>query len=732
MRGVLLTAGVAVMAMAASGVVVRDDGELVRISRDGETVPFAEFRMGERSANCEIAVRGEKDSPFVFIDVTPKGGKVSVVTLPRIALKGVDPKAWKAVGSGGVIGLDKTTGSYCFCALGEVKTRKGYVAAWLTDEWASGSVFFNAKGVTGKAEYGPMVVPKHAAPRTDTFVFGAFDDVRLGLETYADEVAKRHGIRLKEQVSGFCTWYCDKGGYGHPKKEGGACSESETREFIDKVVELGLEKWGFGYYQIDDKWQAGHKEHLGPRMLFDRVRRDGPYPNGLKPTVDYVTGKGFLAGVWYMPFSGDPTDPEWANRKDLFVKSAVTSPANDGIGPYHLEQKKGEPYVTPFGSGALDASNLKTVDYIRETAARITKDWGFRMIKYDGMYSGMGADLGFGDWYAEEALDRVAFADPGMSNAQAYRHGVRAMREGCAEGTRILACNVAQNARGIAVSYGLVDLLRIGGDNGPIDCFPGRYMAGPLRGSPRYFLNGRVWYNDPDPVYVRDAVPVGRARLMATWTSLGGLLYNFSDWLPWLSAERVEILRRTMAPHRHPKEVRPVDYLATTTNNVWKLAVGDYAVFGLYNWDTNTTMKVDYDLDYADLDPAKTYVGFDFWNDRFVPSFKGRFVFDVPVDDCRVIAVRALDGETPVLVSTSRHVASPVIDVTGEAWDAATKTLSGTSKTVPGEAYELRIWVPDGCRAISSGNGKVLQNGSELRVIFADCNETLNWRIRFE
>ena len=730
-RRAMLSAGAAVMAMAAFGVTVEDDGELVRIGRDGETKPFAEFRKGERSANCEIAVRTAEGSPFAYVDVTPKAGKVSVSDLPRIRLRGIDPKTWAAVGTGGLTNLKHRVGSYAFCALGDVKTRKGYVAAWLTDEWASGSVFFDAKGVTGRAEYGPMVVPAGAAPRTDTFVFGAFDDVRLGLEAYADEVAKRHGIKMKKQISGFCTWYCDTGGYGHPKGEGGACSESETRAFVDKVVELGLAKWGFDYYQIDDKWQAGHKEYLGPRMLFDRVRTDGPYPNGLKPTVDYVNAKGFVAGLWYMPFSGDPTDPEWANRKDLFVKSAVTSPQDDGFGRWHLAQKEGEPYVTPFGSGALDASNPKTADYIRKTAARVTRDWGFRMIKYDGMYSGMAADLGFGNWYAEEALDRVVFADPGMSNAQAYRRGVRTMLEGCAEGTRLLACNVAQNARGIAVSYGLVDMLRIGGDNGPIDYFPGRYMAGPQRGSPRYFLNGRVWYNDPDPVYVRDAVPVGRARLMACWTSLGALLYNFSDWLADLSAERIDILKRTMAPHRHPKEVRPVDYLKTEVNNVWKLTVGDHAVFGLFNWDTNAVLKIDYAAAYADLDPAKTYVGFDFWNDRFVPAFKGRFAFDVPADDCRIVAVSAFDGTKPVLVSTSRHIASPILEVTDVRWDAAAKTLSGTSAVVPGEAYELRVAVPAGMSCSSAGAGEVAQSGRELRVRFLPSGEKLAWSLSF-
>lgn len=100
-------------------------------------------------------------------------------------------------------------------------------------------------------------------------------------------------------------------------------------------------------------------------------------------------------------------------------------------------------------------------------------------------------------------------------------------------------------------------------------------------------------------------------------------------------------------------------------------------------------------------------------------------------DDCRVIAVRALDGTRPVLVSTSRHVASPVIDVTDECWDAAAKTLSGVSKTVPGEAYELRIWVPDGCRCTSADGGTVRQTGSELRVSFENPGETLVWKLAF-
>ena len=154
-------------------------------------------------------------------------------------------------------------------------------------------------------------------------------------------------------------------------------------------------------------------------------------------------------------------------------------------------------------------------------------------------------------------------------------------------------------------------------------------------------------------------------------------------------------------------------------------------VFGLYNWNTNAAMAVDYPAAYAGLDPAKTYVGFDFWNDRFVPAFKGRFKAEVPADDCRIVALREFDGTKPVVVSSSRHVASPVFDVMDEKWNASTKTLSGVSRVVPGERYELRVVLPEGMRYFpaDAGTGASGQKGTELRIAFQPEEKTLRWRI---
>ena len=55
-----------------------------------------------------------------------------------------------------------------------------------------------------------------------------------------------------------------------------------------------------------------------------------------------------------------------------------------------------------------------------------------------------------------------------------------------------------------------------------------------------------------------------------------------------------------------------------------------------------------------------------------------------------MIAVREC-AKRPFVISTSRHVASPVFDVREETWDAEARILRGRSTVVPGERYELRI-----------------------------------------
>jgi len=247
-------------------------------------------------------------------------------------------------------------------------------------------------------------------------------------------------------------------------------------------------------------------------------------------------------------------------------------------------------------------------------------------------------------------------------------------------------CNVSQNMRTLGGSMGLVDAMRIGPDNGQ-----GweEIIRGPIRGSRLYFLNGRVWWNDPDPCYVRDSIPLAHARLIASWVAVSGAFNLNSDWLPKLSAERLDILKRTMPAHG--ATARPIDYLERNVPSLW--LVSDMRqpvrrdVLGLFNW-TDHDQTFGSDAAKAGLDAKATYHAFDFWANRLEPSFAGAFGFALPAQSCRVLAVRAAEDH-PVLLSTSRHVSQGMIDVTREAWKK--DTLAGASRVVANDPYELRI-----------------------------------------
>ena len=707
----LVGACAAAVLLAAMSSLSAAEYRLVR--RGAELEAFADGRvfaaLSPAESECWRIAADISRPDFIRFTFEPDPSMTGTVRFPEIRLVG-GAAAMKTVGSQGFTTLEANAGSAMYLAVAEPKSRRGVVAAWVTSE--HGSPFVMSAVTNGVALIRPeLQFGRMAARGSETFVLGAFDDCRLGLEAYADAVAEHYAIRLKPQIAGYTTWYDDRWGYS---RGFGAGTPESAREFADAAARLRLKSYGLDFYQIDDFWQDGPTDANGPAKNFSRTAPRGPFAAGMKPTADYLRAKGLLPGLWYMPFSGAQQDAAWwGDKQELFVK--------DG--------KTGRPYETSWGGTCLDMTNPDAVRYMQDVTRRICREWGYGYVKYDGMWTAMGCKLASRPHYVKDDYGEQSFHDPAATGVQAYRRGVKALREAAGEDTFVLACNLAQNVRAMGASYGLVDAMRIGGDNGPIDIFPDRYMIGVRNGTPRYFLNGRVWYNDPDPVYVRDSVPLERARLFATWTSLGGMLYNFSDWLPDLSAERVDVLKRTMAPHG-VKTVRPVDFFERTLASAWVLEKGDMRVFGLYNGSTNETLDVDYPAAYAGLAPENADVGFDFWRNEFVPPFKGRLAANVPPCSCRVIACAPVASH-PVLVSTSRHVASPAMDVSDIRWNARSGTLDGVSKRVPGEPYELRVYAPDGWVCLSAGSGRVVQKGGEIRVVFAADDFTSGWALAF-
>ena len=155
----------------------------------------------------------------------------------------------------------------------------------------------------------------------------------------------------------------------------------------------------------------------------------------------------------------------------------------------------------------------------------------------DGLWTGSATEqIYVNDGYQDDHIGNNApFHDPTKTNIEAIRDGLKLLREAAGPDVFFSGCNVSQNMRTLGGSIGLVDSMRIGPDNGQgwddyqqeiakNEC--GSIITGPIRGTRLYFLNGRVWWNDPDPSYVRNSIPLKHARLITSWVAMSGAVQS--------------------------------------------------------------------------------------------------------------------------------------------------------------------------------------------------------------
>lgn len=627
------------------------------------------------------------------------------------------PSALKALGTAGLTAPDAPPGSYAFLAVASPKTRTGVVSGWITHNRGCGVVFSDiedgAVQVRPQMDYGRLQIAAGSTQSSELFAIGPFDDARFGLEAYADAVATFYNVHLRPVPTGYCTWYSNP--------HGGAGDEIHLAE-LSKIAAEKLKPYGFDFIQIDDKWQEGERRN-GPAKVFGTHKPTGPYPSGMKAAADNISALGLTPGIWFMPFAGDHDDPFFADHQDWFV-----------------QRPDGTPYWARWGGTSLDMTYPDAQAYVRRVVRRLAHDWGYRYFKMDGLWVGSATKLTYvNNGYVDDDIGDAVFHNPHKTNIQAYRDGLKLVREAAGENVFFLGCCIPQNMRSFGAAFGLVDAMRIGPDNGTSW---EALCRGPWHGTNRYFLHGRVWYNDPDPVYVRPSVPIDRARLICSWVTLSGQLNVCSEWLPGLPDDRIDLLRRTMP--NHGLKPRPVDLFSNELARIWLLTDTRRNVrrdvVGLFNWKENEPQAIDVSPAFLGLPEAKRYVGYDYWADRFVPPFAGPLQCTLPPATCRILALRP-ETDHPIVVSTSRHITQGVVDLIDEHWNAKDLVLAGTSRLVADDPYELRMVVPVGNESyralevvLDHENAKASfeQVGPNLRVhIKSPDSRDLRWRVRF-
>lgn len=594
-----------------------------------------------------------------------------------------DGRPLKTMGTGGLLSVEENPGSHLWLAVAEPVNRRGLVCGWLTSDRGGGVVLSHrtngAVRVSAHIHYGRLIIPPGKEEVSEVLALGWFKDARLGMEAWADTVAKVYGIHLPPQPVGYCSW---NDGHEHVSEQHVALRASQAA--------MHLKPFGFSVIQIDDGWQRGMPGWIGnPR---------GPFPSGMRVTSDRIRSFGLVPGIWFCPFSSSGVE----------TQGLISDPPNPG-------------WYAP----GLDLTNPKAIQHVKDVVTRVTQEYGFSYFKLDAFSIGL-IDDGYDNqgWLSPRAFSyqppNEAYwkkgtwrkvHDPLMTPFQAHRAGLKALREAAGEEAFVLGCNMAQSMSLYGASIGVVDAMRIGMDNN-MHNYPevleealtrivdkdnnqiAHLLHGPIAGSRHYHLNRRIWYNDPDQA--GDNVP------LLSWTALSDSLWMVGDALDFgeTPGESPVADRYQKTIPNHGKTTRPVDLFETALPRVWIVTDGEGAhrrdVVGFFNWNPDgENITIAESLQRLDMPADLTYAAYDFWENRFVGLFDKTVAVTLAPRSCSVLALRACRGY-PIVLSTSRHVTQGMIDVFHEHWEPSTRTLAATSRVVGRCPYELRIYAPVG------------------------------------
>ena len=389
--------------------------------------------------------------------------------------------------------------SYCYFRRGEtfrlfasLDERPGYTVFRYDSKAGKLTIERDCKGLACGGDYPAFQL--YCAQGTEQQVFDGWFDA-LGIRP-----------RTQEKLTGYSSWY-------NRYENIDEASVLSDLAGCAQVLRPG------DLFQIDDGWQQG----VGDWDCNEK------FPNGLKPLVDEIHGKGLKAGLWLAPFGC---------QKDAKLMQEH---------PDWLLQVEGQPWYCGCNWGgfyALDIDKPEVQDHLHRVFDRVLNQWGFDLVKLDFLYAA------------------APFGNEQESRAGRMLRAMELPRACCGE-KRILGCGVP-----LMPAFGLVDYCRVSCDVSlDWDDKPHMRLIHRERVSTRQAilnsvfrrqLNGRAFLSDPDVFFLREdnvKLSLQQKKLLADCCSLfGGMLLCSDDMAQYTPAALAQY--RQMLKNRQAENIR--------------------------------------------------------------------------------------------------------------------------------------------------------------------------------
>jgi alpha-galactosidase len=467
--------------------------------------------------------------------------------------------------------------------------------------------------------------------------------------------------RVHSVLNGWCDWFY--------------AFEYITEEEVIRNAEFAarvLKPFGLEYIQVDEGFQRWHGDWEGN----DR------FPHGMKWLADRIRALGLKPGIWLAPYViSEPTEvfqqhPDWLLRHpDGRLKRVGPWPSEDS------DWARGEK-IKRYG---LDITHPQAAEWLFELFDTVANRWGYDLIKID-----------FVDW-SLLSVDR--YYDPTVSRAAAYRKGFEIMRQAIGTERHLLDCGPGP------VTVGLLDSMRIELDQPPVTWK--QYFLQSASSAPaaakRYYFHKRTWINDADHVCL-NLLPYPQAQAVATLIALTGGNLLSGDRLPDLDTIRLEILKKVFPAAG--EGARPVDLFDTDRHSVFAVKIerpfATWTVVGVFNISETETVTRAWPLERLWLDPSKTYLGYDFWQERFHGEVARELRLTLAPASVVLLALHEKRG-VPQVIGTDRHVLQGAVELENVSWEADAQTLRGVSVGPANTAHNVAVYVPEPRRWVQGG-----------------------------
>lgn len=319
------------------------------------------------------------------------------------------------------------------------------------------------------------------------------DDYHAQLESYGAAIASLHHPRVASPTPiGWWSWTA----YYFGLTEGAALTNAQW-------LSAHLANFGYKYFHIDEGYQYARGEYTTPDAVM--------FPHGVAALESRVRALGLTPGIWTAPFEVSERSSIFANHKDWLVHNASGQPIHAGF----VDENKDQLYI-------LDTTNPSAQDFLRQTYATLTRDWGIRYIKLDFM--------------DDSAIEGVRYR-ANTTALEAQRIGLKIIR--ATVGDDVL---LDKDGSPMLNPVGLVDAGRLSADTGHSFADTKASATGIAA---RYWMNRNFFLSDPDAFnisaqkFARDDHPVtpDEAKVSIALAAVSGGMFEIGDDLPTLSLD---------------------------------------------------------------------------------------------------------------------------------------------------------------------------------------------------